>query len=67
MTAGTGANNMRMIHRAGLHGRPRCWPRLMTRIARIGGINMIATLTRGNAAIMTTGASTDYLRVINAT
>jgi hypothetical protein len=39
----------------------------MTRIARIGGINMIATLTRGNAAIMTTGASTDYLRVINAT
>ena len=37
----------------------------MTRIAYLGGINMIYTFAAGNGAIVATGAGTGDLRVIH--
>jgi len=65
MTAGTHTQHFIMINRTGLHWRPRGRSRLVTRIARIRGTNMISTLARCDCSIVATDTRTYDMRMIN--
>lgn len=65
MTTDTSANHLRVINIGCSHRCPWRRSRLMTGIARIGGINMVRTLARRHNAIMTTDTGTDYLGMID--
>ena len=61
----TGANHLGVVNGAGLNRGKRYWPRLMTGIACICRVNMVARLTNCNRAVMTTEAGANHLCVIN--
>lgn len=65
MTTDTSADHLRVINIGSGHRRPWRRSRLMTGIARIGGINMVRALTRRHNAIMATDTGTDHLGMID--
>ena len=64
MTAGTRSNHMPMIYCSGLYWCPWRGTRLVTGIAGIGAINMVAGFTGCCRTIMATGTNTQHLIMI---
>lgn len=65
MTAGTGANDLRVIDVSTGDWCPGCWARLVAGITVIGTIYVRRTLARGNNPVMATDTATNNLVVVN--
>ena len=65
VTTAANANNFSVVNICIGHGYPRCGSRLMAGIASIGGVNVVSAFATGHYAIMTTGTTTNDLRMVN--
>ena len=67
MATHAGTNDIPMINGVCLNRCPGCWARLMTGIAGICCVDMIARLTGCGCTIMTTKAGTDHFVMVDRT
>ncbi len=65
VATGASANDMSMIYSIVGHWSPWCRPRLVTGVTGVGAVNVVGRLATGQRTVMTTGADTQNLRMIN--
>ena len=65
VTARTYTQHFRVIDRAVGNRRPGCRPNRMTRVAGIGGINVVWIFAGRHRTIVTTDTGSQYMRVVN--